>query len=116
MQKRLRAVANEPRPQVIFISVDAKRDTPAQLARYVPYFDPEFVGLTAADQPTIEAVARSMGVAVYIHEQAGGAYTVDHSAAVFVVDPAGRLSAVLTGPFSADTLRDDFRRIVAAGA
>ena len=42
-------------PQVIFVSVDAKRDTPAQLAKYVPYFDPEFIGLTAADQPAIEA-------------------------------------------------------------
>ena len=40
------------------MSVDAKRDTPAQLAKYVPYFDPEFIGITAADQPTIDAPSR----------------------------------------------------------
>ena len=40
-------------PQVIFVSVDAKRDTPAQLAKFVPYFDPEFIGLTAAVIPHV---------------------------------------------------------------
>jgi protein SCO1/2 len=54
MEKQLRAGGAALRPQVVFVSVDAKRDTPAQLARYVPYFDPEFVGVTAADQPAIE--------------------------------------------------------------
>ena len=63
-------------PQVIFVSVDAKRDTPAQLAKYVPYFDPEFIGLTAADQPTIEALARKLGVAVMRRSRsADGSYT-----------------------------------------
>ncbi len=52
VQKRLRAAKAPVLPQVIFVSVDAKRDTPAQLEKYVPYFDPEFIGLTAADQPS----------------------------------------------------------------
>ena len=38
LEKRLRA-ANSLRPRVLFVSVDAKRDTPAQLAKYVPYFE-----------------------------------------------------------------------------
>ena len=67
MEKRLRAARRPVRPQVIFVSVDAKRDTPAQLAKYVPYFDPEFIGVTAADQPTIEAFARKLGVGVHHH-------------------------------------------------
>ena len=52
------------------MSVDAKRDTPQQLAKYVPYFDPEFIGITAADQPTIEAVARKLGVGGHRHAEA----------------------------------------------
>ena len=111
LQKRLRA-DNSARPQVIFVSVDAKRDTPAQLARYVPYFDPDFIGLTAVDQPAIEAVAGKWGVPVMVHPEKDGNYTVDHSAAIFVLDPAGRLAAVLSGPFSVDALQSDFRRIV----
>ncbi len=114
MQKRLRAAKASVLPQVIFVSVDAKRDTPAQMAKYVPYFDPEFIGLTAADQPAIEAVAKQFGVSVIIQPASDGTYTVDHSGAIFVLDPDGRLSAILSGPFSVDALQGDFRRIVAA--
>ncbi len=45
---------------------------------------------------------------------AGGGYTVDHSAEIFVVDPAGKLTAVLSGPFTPAVLQADFDRIVAA--
>jgi protein SCO1 len=114
MQKRLRAAKASVLPQVIFVSVDAKRDTPAQMAKYVPYFDPEFIGLTAADQPAIETVAKQFGVSVIIQPASDGTYTVDHSGAIFVLDPDGRLSAILSGPFSVDALQGDFRRIVAA--
>jgi protein SCO1/2 len=113
MEKNLRATGTATRPHVVFISVDAKRDTPQQLAKYVPYFDPEFLGVTAADQPTIEALARKLGVAVALTPTAGGGYTVDHSAEIFVVDPTGKLAAVLTGPFTPDALQADFDRIVA---
>jgi protein SCO1/2 len=111
MQKRLRA-AKEVLPQVIFISVDAKRDTPEQLAKYVPYFDPQFIGLTAADQPSIAEVAQKLGVAVIIVPTSGDNYTVDHSGAIFVLNPDAQLTAVLTGPFTVDAVQSDFERIV----
>jgi protein SCO1/2 len=115
MEKRLRAAKAPVLPQVIFVSVDAKRDTPAQMAKYVPYFDPGFIGLTAPDQPSIEAVAKKLGVSVIIEPAADGKYTVDHSGAIFVVDPAGKITAILSGPFGVDALQGDFQRIVAAG-
>jgi protein SCO1/2 len=114
MQKRLRDSRSAVLPQVIFVSVDAKRDTPAQLARYIPNFDPDFIGLTGADQPSVEAVAKKLGVSVSILPTADGNYAVDHSAAVLVLNPDGRLTAILSGPFSVDALQGDFRRIVAA--
>jgi protein SCO1/2 len=113
MQKQLRAVNSTVRPQVVFMSVDAKYDTPAQLARYVPYFDPEFIGITAADQPSIEAVAAKLGVTVLITPRPDGSYTVDHSGSIFVLNPQGRLAAVLNGPYTADALAHDFTHIVA---
>jgi protein SCO1/2 len=114
LEKRLRASGAPVRPHVIFVSVDAKRDTPEQLAKYVPYFDPEFIGVTAADQPTIEAVAAKLGVEVTITPKADGTYTVDHSGAIFVFNPDARLTAILVGPFTVDALQADFQRIVAA--
>jgi protein SCO1/2 len=116
MQTRLRAENTATLPQVIFISVDAKRDTPAQLARFLPNFDPGFIGVTAADQPSIEDVARKFGVAVSIQPAADGNYAVDHTTAILVLNPDARITAMLTGPFSADALRADFQRIVAAPA
>lgn len=113
---RLRAENTAVVPQVIFVSVDAKRDTPQRLADYVPYFDPQFIGLTATEQTAVEGMARSMGIAVIVQPPAGkdGNYTVDHSAQVFVFDPAGKLAAVLSGPFTVDALQGDLRRILAA--
>jgi protein SCO1/2 len=116
MERRLRAAKAVAPPQVIFVSVDAKRDTPAQLAKYVPYFDPDFIGLTAADQPAIEQQAKKWGVAVMIEPASGGNYTVDHSGDMFVINPAGNLAAILTGPFTVDALQSDFERIVTGGA
>jgi protein SCO1/2 len=115
LEKQLRA-ANSVAPQVIFVSVDAKRDTPALLNEFVPNFDPAFIGLTAASQPAIEAFAKKWGVAVNIETAANGNYIVDHSTLIFVIDPAGKLAAILSGPFTLDALRGDFRRIVTAGA
>ncbi|HMI74948.1 MAG TPA: SCO family protein [Steroidobacteraceae bacterium] len=116
MQKRLRAAKSVAPPQVIFVSVDAKRDTPSQLAKYVPYFDPDFIGLTAADQPAIERQAKKWGVAVIIEPASDGNYTVDHSGAMFVINPAGNIAAILGGPFTVDALQSDFKRIVTGGA
>ena len=111
LEKQLRAENTAVLPQVVFVSVDAKRDTPAQLAKYVPYFDPSFIGLTAADQPSIEAVAKDLGVAVVITPTADGSYSVDHSGELFVLDPDGRLAALLSGPFTVQALAGDWQRI-----
>jgi len=116
MEKRLRAAKSVAPPQVIFVSVDAKRDTPSQLAKYVPYFDPDFIGLTAADQPAIERQAKKWGVVVMIEPASDGNYTVDHSGSMFVINPAGNIAAILNGPFTADALQSDFKRIVTGGA
>jgi protein SCO1/2 len=116
LAKRLRAEPGAVLPRVVFVSVDAKRDTPQQLAKYVPYFDPSFIGLTAADQPSIEAVAAKLGVAVVITAMKDGTYSVDHSATLFVLDPGGRLAAILSGPFTVPALAADWQRITAGSA
>jgi protein SCO1 len=96
--------------------VDAQRDTPAQLDKYVPYFDPEFIGLTAPDQSTIESTVKKWSVYVAVQPSVDGTYTVDHSGDIFVINPEGKLAAILTGPFTVEALSSDYRRIVSAGA
>jgi protein SCO1/2 len=115
LHKRLRTKTADEMPTVIFMSMDAKRDTPAHLARYVPYFDPDFAAITASDQASIENVARGLGVNVIVEPGENGNYTVDHSSSIYVVQPDGKLVAILTGPFSLDALQTDIQRILGKG-
>ena len=101
---------NAPVPglQVLFVSVDPQRDTPAVLGQYVHAFDPEFRGLTG-DGQALAAVASNFGVAFNRVELPGGDYTMDHSAVVFLVDGAARIDAIFTPPFDVPKLSADLR-------
>ena len=116
LEKQLLAAKTVAPPRVIFVSLDAKRDTPAQLNQFVPGFDPDFIGLTATSQPAIEALAKRWGIAVAVKSAADGNYIVDHSEAIFVINPSGNLAAILTGPFTIDALQSDLQRIVTGRA
>ena len=96
------------------VSVDPGRDTPELLARYVAHFDPSFTGVTGSPK-SIEVLTKALGVAVVIGPPApDGSYAVDHSAAVFLVDPDGRVAALFGTPHEAGAIARDYRRIVAA--
>jgi protein SCO1/2 len=103
------------RPGVVLVSVDPARDTPPVLARYVAHFDPSFTGVTGTPA-ALDALAAALGVAVFVGPADDeGHYAVDHSAAVFLVDPAARVVALFTTPHDAAAIARDYRRIVAAG-
>jgi protein SCO1/2 len=102
------------RPQIILVSVDPQRDTPEQLAAYVRFFDPSFTGLTGT-QHAIDSLTRALGVPVGIRKTGNGDYTVDHSAAIFLIDPQGAMRALFSTPHESAVIADDYRRIVAAG-
>ncbi|HEY6643587.1 SCO family protein [Povalibacter sp.] len=113
-EKSLADLPEAERPQIVLVSVDPKRDTPAQLASYVKFFSPSFTGVTGS-QEDIDAFTRALGVPVAISPLPNGDYTVDHSAAIFLVNPQGQLRALISGPHTATVLADDYRRIVEAG-
>lgn len=81
--------------QVLFISVDPERDTLDKLKEYGAFFHPNIIGLTGTKQE-IASVAKNYG-ASYGKQDTGsaGGYVVDHSAATYVVDGAGKLVASL---------------------
>jgi protein SCO1/2 len=95
-------------PQGLFVSVDPQRDTPATLAAYVPYFDPDFTGVTG-DPEQIKVLTRQLGI-LYLKAEGSGAddYLIDHSAAIILFDPQGRFHALFNVPHDADGIADDF--------
>jgi protein SCO1 len=111
------ALADLPEPDqpgVVLVSVDPGRDTPPVLARYVAHFDPSFAGVTGSPG-AIDSLTRALGVAVVVGPPAAdGNYAVDHTAAMFLVDPEGRFAALFNTPHEAGAIERDFRRIVAA--
>lgn len=102
---------SERSPNVVFLSVDPARDTPAVLAPYVDYFNPAFTGVTGS-QAAIEGVTQALGIAyVYIPGETPDSYTVDHSAVILLINPQGDLVAVFTPPHNAEVLARDLQAI-----
>ncbi len=97
--------------QVIFISVDPARDTPEKLAKYVSYFNKNFIGVTG-DKTEIDKLARQFGAGYIIADKtATGDYTVAHTSAIFLIDPYGRLVANFSQPHQASTITTQYKKI-----
>ena len=96
--------------KVALISVDPERDTPEQLGSYIASFRGDLIGLTGSASEIVKAT-RAFGVAAARVDLGGGNYTMDHSAAVFVLDSRARIVAVFTPPLSAPALSRDLARL-----
>lgn len=100
----------------LFVTVDPKRDTPQVLAKYVPAFHPSFLGLHG-DEVAIERTAKEFKIfyrAQPPNEQ--GAYSVDHSGQVYVIDKAGRLRLYIKShDATPDKIAHDLRLLIGQG-
>jgi protein SCO1/2 len=89
-------------PQVVFVSVDPKRDRP-NLGGYVTSFHPAFLGVTGAPDQIL-ALTRSIGGYFKLHKpDASGNYEVDHSSFVTIIGANGQALGQVTPPFDPKT-------------
>jgi len=98
--------------QVVMVSVDPARDTPQKLGTYVPFFDAEFLGVTADLEETQE-FAKSVG-ALFIkreNEQNDEWYDVDHSASLILINPQGQWAGAITAPHQTDQISNDLIKL-----
>jgi protein SCO1/2 len=104
------------RVQVLFISVDSRRDQPETLKNYIPYFDASFLGLTG-DANHINEATRAYGASYeFVHHpgEDPDVYLVNHSAYAYLIDPDGKWKAI----YDFDQLREtekvaaDIRRVL----
>ena len=94
-------------PGVVLVSVDPMRDTPEQLSTYLNYFDPRFKGITG-DLTEIQKLAAALGVGYrYAAGDKEGDYTVEHTAALFLIGPDTAVRALFQPPHRAESLRRD---------
>jgi protein SCO1/2 len=76
--------------QGLFVSVDPARDTPEILKAYTGAFDPSFIALRGSDD---ETAAAAKEFKIFYRKAEGAtpqAYTIDHTAATYVLDTQGK--------------------------
>lgn len=98
--------------QVVFVSVDPDRDSPENLAGYVVYFNPDFVGVTGEAQ-ALAQLTSSLGILHAKVEDPSNPdnYLVDHSGSILLAGPAGELAAVFSAPHDPAALATDLRTL-----
>ena len=89
---KLQDSADQP-VQVLFVSVDPKRDTAERRKEYVEYFNPEIVGL-GAEHKDLFPFVRNLGLMYSIPTGEEENYFVDHSASVVLINPQGLIAAI----------------------
>ena len=86
----------------IFISIDTERDSPEVTDDYASNFGDRMLGL-GGDYERVSAAAANFKVSFAVTKTQNN-YTVQHTANVYVIDPAGELLDVFTFATSPETL------------
>ncbi|MDD0976549.1 SCO family protein [Pseudomonas fontis] len=85
--------------QVVLVSVDPNRDTPAQLKQYLGYFDKDFRGLTGSLENT-QKLANAVSIPFIPADTSKPGYTVDHSGNLALLGPDGKQRGFIRAPFN----------------
>jgi protein SCO1/2 len=105
--------ADADRVQVLFVTLDPARDTPALLSQYVPAFDSRFIGLRG-DEATTARTAKDFKV---FYQKVAGAtpdgYTLDHTAGTYVFDTSGRIRLFIRQGESPGAMAHDVKLLLA---
>lgn len=75
--------------QMLLVSIDPARDTPARLGEYVSYFGPG-TGLHIPE-PALGEAARAYGVGYQKVDVKGAEYQMNHTTATYLIDAAGKV-------------------------
>ncbi len=100
------------RVQVIFVTVDPKRDQPKLLNDYVRAFNPTFVGLYGSDEQT--AIAAKEFKIIYQKAQVkdDNTYLIDHSTQMYAFDAQGRIRLLIRHESGPDAIAADLTMLV----
>jgi protein SCO1/2 len=110
LQPRL---TNKENLRTVFVSLDPGRDTPQLLGRYLGAFSTGFIGATG-EKVQIDRLCASLGLGYVINPGTVGAYTVDHSGALVLIDPQARIAAYFQPPFDLDLLATDLDALMSS--
>ncbi|GAA4022756.1 SCO family protein [Actimicrobium antarcticum] len=100
--------------QVLFVTLDPERDTQALLSKYVPAFDPRFLGLYG-DKAATEKVAKDFKIFFQkVPGKSADSYTIDHTAGSYVFDAQGRVRLFVRHGQGAAPIAHDLKLLLEA--
>ena len=80
---------------IIFVTLDPKRDNKKHLKDYIQYFDGNIIGVTG-DKIEIKKFAKNWGVFYEIVNTSNNNYTLNHTATVFMIDELGNFRGTIS--------------------
>lgn len=100
--------------QVLFVTLDPERDTPEVLAKFVPAFNPKFIGLYGST----EEIAKTAQEYKLLYTKQDGKtpadYTLDHSSGTYIYDQQGKLRLYAGYDVGVDALVADIKTLLGA--
>ena len=101
--------------QVVFISVDPARDTPAALKEYTANFQmPGGLHALTGTPQQVDAAAKAWR-AYYRKRGEGPDYTVDHFTSIYLMDPQGRFSRLVPHGLTPQQMAGEIQAAMAEG-
>jgi len=103
-KKQLDSVRPQNDLTILFYSIDHQRDTVEILYQYMPFFHPDFIGLTFQESNRGRAIGleQSLGMKSVLtpipqadQNEFSGEYAVAHGVMLYLINPQGQLQAVL---------------------
>jgi len=90
--------------QVVFVSIDPRRDTPDRLQKYVIAFNKKFIGATGQKEQ-VSNLAHQLGASYDVEDDGKSKdYSVSHTDVIFIIDPDAQFAAILTPPHQASRI------------
>lgn len=95
-----------------FVSIDPERDTPETMKTYVGNVSDRITGISGPPDK-VWAMAKSYNIYWKKVDTEGGDYTMDHTASVLLLNPAGGFEGTIAYGESADTAIAKLKRLAA---
>jgi protein SCO1 len=95
--------------QVLFVSLDPERDSPASLQKYLAPFDKRFVGVTGSKQ-TLKQLAADLGMSARFPVSPGTATAGDnkYNGSLLLMGPDGTVLSEFLPPFDVSLLAAEY--------
>jgi len=99
--------------QVLYVTVDPKRDSPARLNEYLSAFNPSFLGATGTTSE-LEGVRQAYGIIAneVISENKQLGYEVSHSSFIYLIDRLGKIRTLVPFGTAADDIVHDINLLL----